>query len=414
MIRFSGKNIPGSPRIQLPASKSIANRIMLLAFLRGTYFEAPLSESLDSVRMHQLLMSLEQQEELNVHDSGTVCRFMLAFLAAKGKGDYRLVGNERMHERPIGQLVDSLRSLDASISYEQNEGFLPLHITSRQLEGGKLILEKQLSSQFVSAILMIAPLCQSGLELQLASTVRELPYVYMTTELMKRGGYDISVNKNSVVVGSGISKPIIDPIAWKALLEPDWSAAIYFLLLSDLHNLSSLRINDLDSRSLQGDSQLGTLFGKLGLSLRFHEQGAGVDRHAPTGSKIRIDLTRQPDLAQPICFYCIAKEIPFKLSGLESLAIKETNRISAMREEAAKLQVHLVEEDDSLSWDGKGADLNASPVFNTYNDHRMAMSLALLASVMPNAWIDDPDVCAKSFPHFWKELEVAGFKFERK
>ncbi len=396
-------------KINLPSSKSLSNRAMLLCALSGVGSSAErISSCDDSYVMWRALR--ERPETVDIMAAGTAMRFLTAFFATCPGEEHVITGTERMRQRPIGVLVDALRSLGADIEYVDNEGFPPLRVRGKELQGGELSLPASVSSQYISALLMTAPQMRDGLRLQLVGDIISRPYILMTIEMMRTFGADVKWEGDNVisVARKGYSEDIIYPI------ESDWSAASYWyeILALTPDAEATVALPYLYKESLQGDSRVNEFFKPLGVTTTFDEEHEQVvlTKHALTAeerqSVYELDLVNQPDLAQTLVVTCALLQRPFRFTGLRSLRIKETDRMDALRNELDKFGIELgIEGDEALfihSYD-KQPQYNGTPIA-TYHDHRMAMAFAPACILFPGLLIDNPEVVSKSYPHFWDDL----------
>lgn len=415
MIKIrSGKQLRG--RIELPASKSISNRALILnALSKSTSLPNNLSDSDDTRVMLRALQDMP--EFIDIGAAGTAMRFLTAYLSIM-PGEHTISGTERMKHRPIGILVDALRQLGATITYEGEEGFPPLHIVGHDnLEGGSLTVPGDVSSQYISALLMIAPTLRKGLHLTLEGNIASRPYLDMTISMMRDFGAKVEWKGDNVIEvqpGSYLQRPYH--------IESDWSAASYWYEMVALtpDTNAEVELIGLHRDSLQGDSRVWQLFQELGVQTRYYvdadgqeviqlKKGGGITCH------FSCDFTHQPDLAQTFAVTCSMLDVPFHLYGLQSLRIKETDRIAALRNELSEI-VRLEEQDNELLWEGfyEIEDLDMLPYetfeFDTYDDHRMAMSLApICLRTGGEIQINNPEVVSKSYPSFWDDLSKVGF-----
>lgn len=401
--------------IMLPASKSISNRALIIqALTKGGMMPENLSDCDDT---EVIIRGLDKQSEIiDIKAAGTAMRFMTAYLSAT-EGEHTITGTERMKHRPIGILVDALRYLGAEIEYVGEEGYPPLRIRGRQLEGGTLLIAGDVSSQYISALLMIAPILTKGLELKLTGNIISRPYIDLTLHLMHEFGVAAEWSDFDTIR----VKP--QPYQQRAYtIESDWSAASYWyeiLALTD-DTQSKVALQGLKDGSRQGDSTVRYIFSLLGIKTSFKEKGVNgmpealLTRHSRMLNRMDYDFTNQPDLAQTLIAVCPVLGIPFHFTGLGTLKIKETDRIEAMKREMEKLGYILHEEEGTaLSWTGERCEPMTQPTIDTYEDHRMAMSFAPLAIKLGEIRINNPEVVSKSYPHYWADLRKAGFKIQQ-
>lgn len=395
--------------IQLPSSKSISNRALIIRALSGSSMPIDnISDCDDSRVVEDALMHMPHV--IDIKAAGTAMRFMTSLLCTVG-GEHIITGTERMRNRPIAVLVDALRSLGADISYAEKEGFPPLRIRGGELAGGCLALPGNVSSQYISSLLMIAPTLKHGLVLELTGEIISRPYIDMTLAIMRQFGARARWNGDKQIRVEAVP---YSPIHY--YIESDWSAASYWYEIVALAPNEDVCITlpGLFRESLQGDSAIARMFCDLGVETIYEDNRV---RLCKTGHKVKEfiqDMVNQPDLAQTMAVTCCMLGIPFKLYGLQTLRIKETDRIAALQKELGKLGYTIYAEgDDILSWNGEKAeeakDLDATGI-DTYEDHRMAMAFAPIALKRSNIIINNPEVVSKSYPNFWQDLEKCGFK----
>ena len=358
----------------------------------------------------------KQSDIIDIKAAGTAMRFMTAYLSATNS-ENTITGTERMKHRPIGILVDALRDLGAEIEYVGEEGYPPLHIRGKQLEGGTLEIPGNISSQYISALLMIAPILTKGLELKLTGNIISRPYIDLTLHLMHEFGVSAEWTDFDTIS--------VKPQAYQQrayTIESDWSAASYWyeiLALAD-DTVSKVTLQGLKDGSRQGDSAVRYIFSLLGIKTSFKDKVSNglleaiLTRHSRMLNRMEYDFTNQPDLAQTLITVCPLLGIPFHFTGLGSLKIKETDRIEAMKREMEKLGYILYDENGTeLSWNGERCEPMAEPIIETYEDHRMAMSFAPLAIKLGEIRINNPEVVSKSYPHYWDDLRKAGFYIQQ-
>lgn len=388
--------------ISLPLSKSISNRALIINALTSNALPLHnVAKCDDTDAMVEALNSSD--ENINIGAAGTAMRFLTAFFASTPGKKVILDGSERMRQRPIKALVDALCQCGAKISYTQNEGFPPLAIEGNSLEGGEVTLPASISSQYISALLMVAPLMVNGLTLTLEGEIASRPYILMTLEMMRQWGVECEFEGNIITVPHCNYTPIEFDV------EADWSAASYWYEISAL-SAGCITLEGLYKNSIQGDSKLVNFFSQLGVDSQFDEEGLSLLPTPEQMSRIELDLSEQPDIAQTIAVTCCMLRIPFKLTGLATLKIKETDRLEALKNELAKLSFSLhIEQDSALIWEGKQHPIFEIPRIDTYKDHRMAMAFAPAALYMPGLIINDIEVVSKSYPEYWEHLTNAGF-----
>lgn len=391
--------------INLPASKSESNRVLILDALSGFNSKLHnLSEARDTVTMQKLLKSSDR--ELNVLDAGTTMRFLTAYFSVKNENKI-LTGTPRMCERPIKILVNALRTLGAEIDYLKNEGFPPIHIKSFNQKKNFITIRGDISSQYISALLMIAATLDEGLTLSLEGTIGSRPYIEMTLKLMKKFGIEASWTENKISVKKQPFKSIVHKV------ESDWSGASYWYSMVALADQAKLKLTNLYPDSLQGDIRIVEIMESLGVETRFDQDGAYISskNSFKQPKDLKIDFKDCPDLAQTVAVACAAKGINCSMTGLESLRIKETDRILALQNELSKIGARLIESEREWKLIPNNDILQERIHINTYEDHRMAMAFAPLA-LCTDLSIEDPEVVNKSYPGFWRDLQKAGFATE--
>jgi 3-phosphoshikimate 1-carboxyvinyltransferase len=365
-----------------------------------------LSESDDTSVMQEILISSSYRH--NAGHAGTAMRFLTAFFACK-QGEVILSGSERMKNRPIGVLVDLLREIGAQIQYTEKEGFPPLKITGGKLKGGKRSISGEVSSQYISALLLIAPYLPGGLELFLKGNVVSASYINLTLQLMKRAGIKYTWKQNDIKIEEGIYQPGVFQI------EPDWSGASYWYEMVALADKADIFLPGLKSDSLQGDSALKTIFENLGVRTAFEPEGINLIKTKHSHEFFEYDFTLNPDLVQTLIPACVLQNVPFRFTGTQTLRIKETDRIMAMHKEMKKFGVNLEFTDSGewIGWDGKSQFTPKKGIMiDTYDDHRMAMAFAPVSLRTGNILINEPKVVSKSYPGFWTDLKSSGFLIE--
>ena len=399
--------------IKLPASKSMSNRALIINALSGGK-SSP--ENLSDCDDTQVVIDAfrDMPRVIDVKASGTAMRFLTAYLAVCG-GEHVITGTARMKNRPIGPLVDALRYLGADVEYVGREGFPPLRIKGKPLKGGCLEMPGNVSSQYISALLMIGPVLKNGLELKLTGTLASRSYIDLTLCTMQQFGAEAE--------WSDIDTLTVKPTPYQPheyYIESDWSAASYWyeILALSSHRDNTFVLKGLTDGSKQGDSVARYLFSLLSVKTVVengdhpHTDGMRITRHVRTLPKLEYDFINSPDLAQTFVVCCAVLDIPFLFTGLSSLQIKETNRIEALKTELRKLGYVIKDLNGSaLFWDGEKCEPSLEPI-DTYDDHRMAMAFAPAAIKFPGLRINHPEVVSKSYPHFWDDLRHAGFQIK--
>lgn len=394
--------------IDLPASKSISNRVLLLNALCAT--PGRLSNLAQCDDTDAVLSALAQPDasEVNIGAAGTAMRFLTAYFATREGREVVIDGTERMRQRPIGVLVDALRQLGADIEYVEAEGYPPLKITGTRLRGGALTVSGSVSSQYITAILLIAPVI-GGITLTIEGEIMSRPYIDMTLALMARYGVKAEWRENVIHVPAG------EYTALEFTVEADWSAASYWWAMQAIVPQSRITLKGLELQSLQGDSRIAELMSQMGVTGNWCGRYLDLRSNGGVGCccSTFADLSGTPDIAQTLVVMLCLMGRPFRITGLRTLRIKETDRLEALRTELRKLgYVVKVEGDDAISWHFETTAAEASPHICTYHDHRMAMAFAPAAIRFPGLIIDDAQVVSKSYPLFWEHLRQAGFKIE--
>jgi len=400
--------------ISLPASKSISNRALIIyALSGGKNMPNNLSDCDDTEVIINALRNMP--EKIDIKAAGTAMRFMTAYLSVM-EGTHILTGTERMKHRPISILVDALRKLGANIEYVETEGYPPLRITGQSLNGGLLEIPGHVSSQYISALLMIAPMLKEGMTLHLLGDIISRPYIDLTLWMMGEFGADAEWFSNDTIV--------VKPQPYKSrdyFIESDWSGASYWYEMMALcaDKQSEVKLTGLMDGSKQGDSTTRYIFSLLGVKTQFESKQAGIPQTVTLKQsgrcvpKLEYDFINAPDLAQTFVVTCAAKGIPFHFKGLSTLKIKETDRIEALKTEMRKLGYVLQDHNNSeLIWDGERCEPSFEQGIDTYEDHRMALAFAPYAFLHDKLIINNPQVVTKSYPHYWEDLRLAGFTIE--
>lgn len=407
-VKVSHKGGPIRGRIQLTGSKSISNRALILNALSPTPQEIKnLSDSDDTQTLQRLLNQKEDNSIYDAHHAGTTFRFMTALLSVN-KGEQIMTGSERMQQRPIGPLVEALNEIGANISYQNNEGYPPLKIGKFKTQEKKEIsIRSDISSQFLSALCMIAPSLEEGLVINLVGELVSKPYLEMTLEMMRSYGVKTSYEGTSIKIA---------PQPYKSLpyiVESDWSSASYLFEIAAIGEDVELELEYFMESGLQADATIMSFCNELGVSAEFiGEQVLKLKSIKKYESNINHDFLSHPDLTQTIAVICAAKGIKINYLGLKTLFIKETDRVAALSKELHKVGIKLVKaKDENYEYVQEGRVEIAEPIFNTYEDHRMAMCLAPLGYLSP-VIIKNPSVVSKSYPNYWTDLEQLGFVLE--
>lgn len=387
--------------IQLPASKSESNRALTIAAYGGFESEVPnLSESNDTQLLKHLFEHLDDSDVIDVQDCGTAARFMLTFLACR-EGLWLLTGTERMKQRPMQDLMVSLRELGADIQCLEKEGFLPVRIFGKPLLGGKIAVDVTNSSQFASSLLLAAPTWPNGLKLELKGELNSLPYIDMTIAMMRHFGADVE-RKDRVV--------FVKPKAYRQapfVVEPDWSAASYWYEIAALSDDCDILLKDLSLQSLQGDVKMAKMAEFLGVQTLEEKCGLRLKKMSNMSAEVAFDFSDTPDLFPAVVATCAGLGIRTRFMGIENLSAKESDRVEALRNELSKINVQMdrVSDNELKMQPSDLSKVNCnSVIFNSYNDHRIAMALAPLQMKIGRVEIDRPEVVRKSYPGFWDDV----------
>lgn len=403
-IKLHKTSINKNTSIQITGSKSESNRLLLLQALYPEIKIKNVSNSDDSQLMAKALAS--SAKEIDIYHAGTAMRFLTAYFAIKSNSAITLTGSKRMKERPIQILVDALNQLGASISYEENKGFPPLLIKGNKLTKSKVSLNADVSSQYISALLLIAPKLNNGLELTLKGKITSVPYIKMTLNLLKQIGVTSTFINNTITV-----KPKTEKTEQTLLtVESDWSSASYFYSIVALAEVgTTIELSFYKKESLQGDSALANIYKTFGVETVFNKNTIEIKKRTTISSQtlIDFDLANAPDIAQTIVVTAFALGLATHLTGLHTLKIKETDRLEALKTEIEKLGGHVKITSNSLHLSASKS-IKENVAIATYNDHRMAMAFAPLALKVPIE-IKDFKVVSKSYPTFWNDLKKLGF-----
>jgi 3-phosphoshikimate 1-carboxyvinyltransferase len=368
--------------INLPSSKSISNRLLIIQALCMENFKIEnLSISDDTINLQKAISSKENT--INIGDAGTSFRFLTSYLSIQKGQEFILTGSDRMKERPIKELVSVLRKMGAKIEYLKNEGFPPLKIIGTDLEGGKIEIDGGISSQFITSILLIAPTFQNGINLEIVGELVSNPYVEMTLKLMKEFGIESDWTNNIITINHQKYIPK------DYTVEADWSAASFWFEIASLSKRCNIRLNGLQQNSIQGDKRSIEIFNNLGVDSIFENEKLILTKNQTISPFQTYNLIETPDLYQPLRCTLFSKNIKADFSGIQTLKDKETDRIISVETELNKL--------------------NSIKIIDTHNDHRMAMSFAPLCLEFGKLQINDVEVVSKSYPDFWEDLKKAGF-----
>lgn len=392
--------------VQITGSKSESNRLLLLKALYPQFNLENISNSDDSNLMTKALGS--STNVVDIHHAGTAMRFLTAFFSIQEGREVTLTGSQRMKERPIQILVEALQELGADIEYIENSGYPPIKIKGKKLTKNKVSLQANVSSQYISALLLIASRLENGLELTLEGKITSVPYINMTLSLLTEIGIENSFQGNTIIVKPKTQRPEPKTL----VVESDWSSASYYFSLVALSAVGTeITLSSYKENSLQGDSALVNIYKHFGVETVFNNNSVTLTKIQKDLASFTYDLTNAPDIAQTIAVTCFALGIACDLTGLHTLKIKETDRLVALKTEIEKLggQVEITNESLHLS---EATSIKTDVSIATYNDHRMAMAFAPIA-LKTSVIIEDAMVVSKSYPTFWDDLESIGFKITK-
>ena len=402
-LDHKSKNCFGS--ITITGSKSESNRLLIL---KALYPDLEISNLSNSDDTQVTLKALKNNESIvDIHHAGTAMRFLTAFFSVKPNSKVVLTGSSRMQDRPIELLVEALRSLGAEIEYVNRKGFPPLKITGKKIDVSQVALPANISSQYISALMLIAPSLKNGLEIELIGETTSIPYIKMTQTLLDNLGFKTFFNNNKIKI-SPAEKITLNQ--WT--VESDWSSASYFYSVVAIANKSEITLESYYSESLQGDSDLVQIYKKIGVTTVFNNGSINLSKtpnHA-LPEVLDLDLRNTPDLAQTIAVSCFGLGVDCNLTGLHTLKIKETDRLEALKVELEKLGAIISITNDSLELRFSGV-INQNISIDTYNDHRMAMAFAPLGIKVPIV-INNSEVVSKSYPGFWEDLKSIDFQYD--
>ena len=402
------KAVSDHPIITIPGSKSESNRLLIL---KGCYPNISITNLSNSDDTVSLLKGIEQVDGIvDVHHAGTAMRFLTAYFASKKGVDIIITGSKRMQERPIRILVDALNDLGADIHYLKNKGFPPLKIIGTDLNGSSVTLDAAISSQYISALMLIAPSLKNGLIINLAGEITSVPYIKMTLNLMRKVGFSGSFNTNRIQIKATNT---ID--SSRLNVESDWSSASYYYSIIALSRNLELTLNNFSKNSMQGDSKIISIFEKLGVETIFNKNDNSILlRYIKTEiiDYLSLNLNESPDIAQTLAVTCFGLGIHCKLEGLKTLKIKETDRLLALKTELEKLGANVTITEQSIEV-FRSRKIIENITIETYQDHRMAMAFAPLVFKVPIN-ILEPNVVTKSYTTFWEDLLKIGIKVQLK
>jgi|TARA_A100001011_G_scaffold98799_1_gene104031 3-phosphoshikimate 1-carboxyvinyltransferase len=403
-ITKKSKSIEGV--LNISGSKSESNRLLILRAFTSYFDIKNISDSDDTNVMISAINS--NQEEIDIGHAGTAMRFLTSYFSSINNSSVILTGSKRMKERPISILVDALRELEVEISYIKNEGYPPIKIKGKEINKKQVKLPANVSSQYITSLMMLGVSLQNGLVINLSTEITSLPYIEMTKKIIERIGGNVKLKSNQILIDSLSNKKIPNQ-----LVESDWSSASYFYSMVALSDLSDLTLKTYYKDSIQGDSDLAEIYKKFGVKTTYINNGIHLSKSDDKiEKKISLDLSNNPDLAQTIVVTCLGLQIDCDIYGLQTLKIKETDRLIALKSEIEKFGVDKIEvTESSLHLENK-SQLKSNISIDTYDDHRMAMSFAPLSLLDPIK-INDPLVVTKSYVSFWDHLEKIGFEISK-
>ena len=403
-ISKKSKSVVGA--LNISGSKSESNRLLALRAFTS-YFEIKnISDSDDTKVMMSAINS--NQEKIDIGHAGTAMRFLTSYFSSIKNSSVILTGSKRMRERPISILVDALRELEVNITYLENEGYPPIRINGRVINKKRVNLPANVTSQYISSLMMLGVSLQNGLVINLSTEITSLPYIEMTKKIIERLGGNVKLQSNQILINSLSNKKIPTQ-----LVESDWSSASYFYSIVALSDLSDLTLNTYYEKSIQGDTKLVEIYKNFGVKTTFTGNRIHLSKsNLKIEKKISLDLSNNPDLAQTIVVTCLGLGVDCDLYGLHTLKIKETDRLKALKSEIEKFGVDKIEiTENSLHLENK-SPLKSNISIETYDDHRMAMSFVPLSLLNPIK-INDPLVVTKSYVSFWDHLEKLGFEISK-
>ena len=405
-LKISGFNIVSNEKIIISGSKSESNRVLILKYLFNSNIIINNLSTSDDTKV--LLKALENQTDIiDIHHAGTAMRFLTSFYAVTNKRNITLTGSDRMLQRPIGELVDSLKSLGADIIYEKEIGYPPLRFNGFNQMNKSIELRSDISSQFISSLMLVAPYLNDGLQIKLVGNIFSRPYILLTCELMKNFGFDCFINNDEIEI---IPNKKISIKNYS--IESDWSSASYLYSIVALSGIE-LNLSSFKSNSLQGDSKLSKLYENFGVKTYFEDDEIILKKSKSHRIKkfIELNLIENPDLAQTIIVTSLGLSVHTKLTGLNTLKIKETDRLIALKNEITKFNTDVIIDENSIEIKNFPKKLPEDVEIDTYNDHRMALAFSPL-SVLVNLVINDCNVISKSFPEYWTILKKLNFNLK--
>ena len=390
--------------LEIGGSKSESNRLLMLRKYLSDFKITNLSKSDDTKTLIDALINTNKI--IDVHHAGTAMRFLLSYYASKPNSEVTLTGSARMKSRPIFILVNALRDLGANIEYKEKEGYPPIKITGKKIISNQVSLPGNVSSQYISSLMMLGVKLDNGIKLNLEGSITSKPYILMTKKLIEKIGYNVIINNDQIEVL--VNNKSLDKIVE---VESDWSSASYFYSIVAFSKDAKITLKTFKRNSIQGDSIISEIYQKLGVETRYVKDYIIISKNktANLPKRLKLNLSDSPDLAQTIAVTCLGLGIECELSGLHTLKIKETDRIEALKKEFIKLGVDNIKTSDNTIYFKGDQQLNNNIKIETYQDHRMALSFAALAVIIDIS-IESPNVVSKSFPNYWKNLKTLGFK----
>jgi 3-phosphoshikimate 1-carboxyvinyltransferase len=384
-------------QLTIVGSKSLSNRLLIL---QKIYQKLEIKNLANAHDTQVLIKALKSKDAIiDIGHAGTAMRFLTAFFATQGGMEVLLTGSSRMQERPIAILVDALRELGADISYQKKEGYPPLLIKGKKITKNKVQIDGSVSSQYISALLLIAPNLENGLVIELKGKITSLPYINMTLSLLNEIGVSYTFDNNIIKI-----EPLIDALPKTLTIESDWSAVSYFYSLIALSKNGRLQLKSFKKESLQGDKVLIDIYAELGVKTVFNGDTLHLSKAGEIAKHLDLDLKNAPDIAQTIAVTCFGLGISCDLKGLHTLKIKETDRLQALKTELEKLGAQVIITADSFHLE-KASKINKNIMIATYQDHRMAMAFAPLSLLIPIS-VETFDVVKKSYPFFWLDFDT--------
>ena len=404
-ISKEGKNLQGN--INISGSKSESNRLLTLRAYTSFFNINNLSDSDDTNTMISSLKS--DDKEINIGHAGTAMRFLTSYYSSILNSSKILTGSARMKERPILILVEALNNLGADIEYLDEKGYPPIRLNGKLISKNIVTLPANVSSQYVSSLMMLGVSINEGLKIKLSTEITSLPYIHMTKKIIERIGGNVDVKPDEIIIKQLVSNKIPDQI-----VESDWSSASYFFSLVALSDTSDLTLSSFFNKSIQGDSRIVEIYKQFGVETNFHNNKIHLKKNnIDLPDSISINLRDNPDLAQTIIVTCLGLGVDCKLEGLQTLKVKETDRLLALKREIEKFEVDTIAVSDQSITLKNNSKLKSGVSINTYDDHRMAMSFAPLSIINPIV-INNPEVVSKSYLNFWNDLESIGFNISQK